>query len=527
MTQDSKPQEQDESWVLAGRYRVDRPLAHGGQGGVWRGYDERLDRRVAIKLLHQPTPPTAAYSPAEAADLAEDAERARQRFLREIRTTARLELPGIPAIYDTGVNPSDGRIYLVMQLLDGATLAQQLAALDYRTAPPAMEWAAAIGAQIAATLIEVHRADIVHRDIKPANVIVTRGGLVKLLDFGVAILRGRGALPRLTHVAQTVGTAEYMSPEQCVNSLVGPASDIYSLGAMLHELLTGRIPFTASASKSLAEHHLWTAPAPVTSLRPDVSSALEELVLAMLAKQADARPSAQQTYEKLLPFAAKPHSVLDDEDRDPSRLFRKPFAPPKHPRTAPSGPKPAVVPSTEAEAAELREHAQQLVGTDQPQQAIDLLRAGLERAASNPEVAMDLQYALGVTLFYADEHTKAGALFARLHKDLTAKFGPNDPQAIDASFFAGISYAETNRPAEALDHLSHYLAHHDDAVSDAGDPLEADFVAARMLAELGRIDEARTLYTRLRQDLAQTYGPDSVHVESIDRQIAILDQRSH
>lgn len=523
MTQDGAPQ--DEHWVLAERYRVDGLLAPGGQGAVWRGYDERLDRKVAVKLLHPPTPPTAAFSPAEAADLAEDAERARQRFLREIRTTARLELPGIPAIYDTGVDPASGRIYLVMQLLDGATLAQNLATLDYRQAPPALEWAAAIGAQIAATLIEVHRADVVHRDIKPANVIVTQGGLVKLLDFGVAILRGRGALPRLTHVIQTVGTAEYMSPEQCVNSLVGPASDIYSLGAMLHELITGQVPFHNTPTKSIAEHHMWVPPAPVSTMRQGVPSALEKLVLAMLTKHAPDRPTAGQVYEQLLPLAAAPKTNADGEDRDPSRPFRRPFAPPNRDRRTLSAPKTTLVPITASEAEELREHAQQLVAADQPQQAIELLRVGVDRAG-DPQTALDLQYALGVTLFYADEHTKASALFARLHKDLTTKYGPNDPQAIDASFFAGISYAETGRAAQALDHLRHYIDHHNNEQPDEGDPLEAEFVAARMLAELGHIDEAHAEYTRLRQTLVDTYGPESVHVESIERQISLLDRRT-
>jgi serine/threonine protein kinase len=526
MAQDGAPQ--DEPWVLAERYRVDGLLGPGGQGAVWHGYDERLDRKVAVKLLHPPTPPTAAFSPAEAADLADDAERARQRFLREIRTTARLELPGIPAIYDTGVDPASGRIYLVMQLLDGATLAQSLETHDYRQAPPTFEWAAAIGAQIAATLIEVHRADVVHRDIKPANVIVTRSGLVKLLDFGVAILRGRGALPRLTHVIQTVGTAEYMSPEQCVNSLVGPASDIYSLGAMLHELITGQAPFRATPVKSIAEHHMRVAPAPVSTLRSGVPSALEELVLAMLAKHAPDRPTAGQVYGQLLPLAASPNADVDadGEDRDPSRPFRRPFAPPDRDRRAPSAPKTTLVPITASEADELREHAQQLVAADQPQQAIELLRVGVDRAG-DPQTALDLRYALGFTLYYADEHTKASALFARLHKDLTAKYGPNDPQAIDASFFAGISYAETGRAAQALDHLRHYLDHHDDERPDEGDPLEAEFIAARMLAELGRIDEARAEYNRLRRTLLDSYGAESVHVESLERQISLLDRRTH
>lgn len=175
----------DDDWILAGRYRVDGPIGSGGMGAVWRGYDTQLDRRVAIKFMHQPS---MAFQPGthEAAALAEAAATDRERFLREIRTTARLEHPGIPAVYDFGV--ANGRLFLVMQLLYGQTLADLIASRNYAGDPWPVSWAAAIGAQIASVLVEVHRVDVVHRDIKPSNVMVTAGGLVRVLDFGVAIL---------------------------------------------------------------------------------------------------------------------------------------------------------------------------------------------------------------------------------------------------------------------------------------------------------------------------------------------------
>ena len=163
--------------------------------------------------------------------------------------TARLEHPGTPAVYDTGVETGpDGtsRVWLVMQLLRGSTVEALLDRADFSARlrrDGAVAWAAAIAAQIAAVLADVHRVDIVHRDIKPANVMVTDGGLVKVLDFGIAILRGASALPRLTQVDRTVGTPPYMSPEQCLGQPVAAASDIYSLGCLLCELLTGDQPF--------------------------------------------------------------------------------------------------------------------------------------------------------------------------------------------------------------------------------------------------------------------------------------------
>ncbi len=157
--------------------------------------------------------PAGPDSP-EVLEILDALDRDRKRFLREIRTAAQLELPGVPAVYDTGVETAaDGgtQLWLVMQLLRGATLEAVLDRSDYTAAPPSVTWAAAIAAQVAAVLADVHRVDIVHRDIKPANVMVIDGGLVKVLDFGIAVLRGAGALPRLTQIDRTVGTPPYMS----------------------------------------------------------------------------------------------------------------------------------------------------------------------------------------------------------------------------------------------------------------------------------------------------------------------------
>ena len=267
--------------LLAGRYRVDGLLGRGGMSEVYFGYDERLDRRVAIKVLRQPSGPVAGVAPdsPEAAEILEAPDRDRRRFLREIRVTARLEHPGTPAVYDTGVETGpDGtsRVWLIMQLLRGSTVEALLDRADFSAAAhvsgtvPTVSWAAAIVAQIAAVLADVHQVDIVHRDIKPSNVIVTEGGLVKVLDFGIAILRGASALPRLTQVERTVGTPPYMSPEQCLGQPVAAASDIYSLGCLLCELLTGDQPFFGSDSMPLRAHHLQTPPPSVRARRAAV-----------------------------------------------------------------------------------------------------------------------------------------------------------------------------------------------------------------------------------------------------------------
>ncbi len=217
----------DQKRVLAGRYRIDGLLGRGGMSEVFHGYDERLDRQVAIKIFQQPGLVSATPDSPEAAELIDAQRRDRTRFLREIRTTARLEHPGTAAVYDTGteIGPDGSeQVWLVMQLLRGSTLEAILDRAEYSTDPPSVTWAMAIAAQIAAMLADVHQVDIVHRDIKPANVMIIDGGLVKVLDFGIAILRGAGALPRLTQVDRTVGTPAYMSPEQCLGHPVTSAS---------------------------------------------------------------------------------------------------------------------------------------------------------------------------------------------------------------------------------------------------------------------------------------------------------------
>lgn len=173
-----------------------------------------------------------------------------------------------------------------------------------------------MAAQAAATLADVHRVDIVHRDIKPSNMMVHTDGQVKILDFGVALLQGAHALPKLTQLGMTVGSPAYMSREQILGNPVGPPSDIYALGCVLYEMLTGRTPFTESASRSFRDHHVNTAPPSLRPGRPDVPAALDDLVLAMLAKAPAGRPSAANVYEALLPSRRSSRGRLTTVTRD-------------------------------------------------------------------------------------------------------------------------------------------------------------------------------------------------------------------
>jgi serine/threonine protein kinase len=521
--------------LLAGRYRVDGLLGRGGMSEVYFGYDERLDRRVAIKVLRQPSGLTVGVAPESpaAAEILDERDRDRRRFLREIRVTARLEHPGTPAVYDTGVETGpDGtsRVWLVMQLLRGSTLEALLDRADFSasacgagTAPP-VSWAAAIAAQIAAVLADVHRVDIVHRDIKPSNVMLTEGGLVKVLDFGIAILRGASALPRLTQVDRTVGTPPYMSPEQCLGQPVAAASDIYSLGCLLCELLTGDQPFFETESMPLRAHHLQSSPPSVRARRPAVPAEIDALVTSMLAKDAAARPSAEAVYAALLPFAlAGPASsavATAEGDRDPTRPFRRPLlAAPARPAETAAEP----VPLTDAEAKLLLGNVDALLQAEHPAEAISLLEDAAERAP-DAAYALELRRALAAALFYAGEYTRAATLFDAVGSDYRRYLPAADPLVLDCAYHAGHAYAETGKPDKALPQLRYYVQNAD-AGLDADEPdkiMGSRFVVAQLLAASGDPDAAAAELTALRPLLVGAFSEHSTQVRNLDKQVARL-----
>jgi len=525
--------------LLAGRYRIDGLLGRGGMSEVYHGYDERLDRRVAIKVLRPPAHVPAAPDSPEAVEILDALARDRKRFLREIRVTAQLEHPGTPAVHDTGVETApDGttRLWLVMQLLRGSTLEALLNQADYQSSPPSVAWAAAIAAQIAAVLADVHRVDIVHRDIKPGNVMITDGGLVKVLDFGIAILRGAGALPRLTQVDRTVGTPAYMSPEQCLGQVVTAASDIYSLGCLLLELLTGDVPFFATADTPLRSHHLNTPAPSARARRADVPAELDTLVSSMLAKDPGARPTAAAVYEALLPLtttgprpggpktdeaARKTPSPRGEENRDPTRPFRWPLlAPATSRRTRVEG----GARLTDAEAGLLQDNARALLDSDHPSEAISLLEDGIERAGHDPALQLQLRHLLGAALFYAGEYTRAAAVLDAAGGEYRQYFPPNDPVVLDCAYHAGHAYAETGKPGKALPQLRFYVKNADTSADgdEARRVLETRFVIAQLLAADGYPDEALAELHAVRPLLIDTFGPDSVQVRNLDKQAARL-----
>jgi eukaryotic-like serine/threonine-protein kinase len=245
--------------LIDGRYRVAHRLGSGGMADVWCAEDQQLGRRVALKLL--------------AGRFAED-DAFRERFRREAQAAAGLQHPNIVAIFDRG--EWDGTPYIAMEFISGPTLKQLVA----DAGPLEPDRAIDLTIQILRALRYAHKHGIVHRDIKPQNVILDEEGQAKVADFGIA----HAGASELTETGSIVGTAQYLSPEQAQGQPVSPRSDLYSVGIVLYELLTGRPPFEASSPVTVALKQVSERPVPPSQLHPGISPALESVVLRALEK---------------------------------------------------------------------------------------------------------------------------------------------------------------------------------------------------------------------------------------------------
>ncbi len=263
--------------VLGGRYRVERELGRGGMAKVYLGTDTVLGRPVAIKLL----------APQFADDLSFV-----QRFRREAQAAARLSNPNVVAVFDTGAD--DGVHFIVMEYVEGRTLADYLAGGGRIMPDRAIE----IGASVAAALSAAHAQGVIHRDIKPGNIMLTPAGQVKVADFGIA--RMTTTADTVAQTAAVLGTASYLSPEQAQGQPVDGRSDIYSLGCVLYEMVTGRPPFTGDSPVAVASKQVLEPPTPPSRLNPDVSADLEAVIMRALAKNpANRYQSAEELRQDL------------------------------------------------------------------------------------------------------------------------------------------------------------------------------------------------------------------------------------
>nr|WP_272918921.1 serine/threonine-protein kinase [Streptomyces sp. YIM 132580] len=509
-------------------------LGQGGMGQVWTAYDQRLDRRVAVKLLRPDR--VAGPTGSDAAD------ELRRRFVRECRVTAQVDHPGLVTVHDAGSDGDD--LFLVMQYVEGADLADHLAEQD----PYPWPWAAAVAAQLCAVLCAVHAVPIVHRDLKPRNVMVRPDGSVTVLDLGVASVLDTDTT-RLTHTGSPIGSPAYMAPEQAMGGAVGPYTDLYALGIVLHELLSGDVPFAGSTALGVLHRHLYEPPVPVRQSRPEIPAALEALVLRLLAKDPQERPaSAQEVYEELAPLLPKhgaPAGPLD-----PTRPFLRPHAPwpdraatpatspvppsvsvpsqaqagttpwpavasllsPPPPLTAPANFTP---PPARPDVAQAVDEVKKLLGEGRITQAVDILGAILPAAAAehgeHSPVVRILRKQYAATLMDDGQFRRALPELRRLAEDRTAESWPADPQVLQFRYDAAQCLEQLGEATAALGEYRAVLPYYENAygavTTDPGRALDIRHRIGQLLLAVGDHRAGRAQLQALLYDAERTYGP--------------------
>src|SRR5438477_1782126 len=286
--------------LFDGRYRIVRKLGAGGMANVYLAEDQELGRRVAIKILNE----------RHAND-----EQFVERFRREAKNAAGLSHPNIVSIFDRG--EAEGTYYIAMEFLDGRSLKELISGRGPAPINVAVDYAR----QILAALRVAHRQGLVHRDIKPHNVLVDGEGRVKVTDFGIA----RAGPSQMTEEGSIIGTAQYLSPEQAQGAPVTPASDLYSVGIVLYELLTGSVPFGGETPVELAMKHLSKVPEPPSHLRPEIPRDLDFVVMRALAKAPSERYQSADEMDADLARVARGVSVSPETEEAATAIIAQPI----------------------------------------------------------------------------------------------------------------------------------------------------------------------------------------------------------
>jgi len=260
---------------LAGRYRLESPLGEGGMAEVWRALDERMDRAVAVKLLHTYIHPTE-----------------KNRFFQEVKALSKLSHPGVVQVYDLGEEA--GRTYFVMELVEGGSV-ERLGPFE-----DGMEGLHLIEAAIKVldALEHLHTRGVIHRDLTPRNILVAADGQPKVMDFGLAYLVQESR--HFTRTGYTLGTPEYMAPEQAKGLTLSPQADLYSFGAVLYRTFTGKSLFEGENDQSVLYQHVHEAPKLVHAMNPAVPAEVSGLINSLLAKAPAERPSSAATAKAVL-----------------------------------------------------------------------------------------------------------------------------------------------------------------------------------------------------------------------------------
>jgi beta-lactam-binding protein with PASTA domain/predicted Ser/Thr protein kinase len=282
--------------LFDGRYHIVRKLGSGGMATVYLAEDQELGRRVAIKILNERHANDDQFV---------------ERFRREAKNAAGLSHPNIVSIYDRG--EAEGTYYIAMEHLDGRNLKELIAARG----PAPVHIVVEVGRQVLAALAHAHKNGIVHRDIKPHNVMVDGDRRVKVTDFGIA----RAGASQMTEAGSIVGTAQYLSPEQARGSQVDPRSDLYSVGVVLYELLTGKVPFTGDSPVEIAMRHLSDTPPPPSEVKDGIPHELDMVVMRALAKDPETRYQSAEEMNADLERVARGLGVSSETEEAATQII--------------------------------------------------------------------------------------------------------------------------------------------------------------------------------------------------------------
>lgn len=509
--------------TIGDRYELIEEISSGGMGTVWRGYDAVLDRPVAVKRIRPDVVQTA-----------EVAEEFAKRFRREARVTARIGHHGVPEVYDAVLDSTYERLYLVMELVHGTSLCDFIDPCR----PLPVSWAASIAAQVCTVLSHAHAVPVVHRDLKPANILVTPAGAVKVLDFGVAAIL-RTDITRITATGTPVGTSQYMSPEQVQAAKITPHSDLYALGCVLHELVSGHPLFSGDSGFQLMRQHVDEEPVPLGELRPDTPEALEKLTLDLLQKAPEDRPAdAYEVYERLLPFLPTPGSEPAPSERgpaqtpDPTLLYRRPNAPRRRsempptlaesPGTAPAPTLPETAPVTALRDAmqEAFARSKALLADERFAQAAEVLQAAIGPAAEalgaeSPRV-LKLRRRRAAILVVGGDVRTALPEFDALASAYRRTAGPGSKEALECLRQAAHCRAELGQVTAALGQFRAVLDQVRAADGDASETaLDLRQNIGVLLLSEGKAREAAAVLRPLHDDLCVVFGPDDDSAQEV------------
>lgn len=546
--------------IVGDRYELDPTSRRaGGMGEVWFGYDKRLDRPVAVKFIRID----------KQADGRPDDELTK-RFVRESRITARLEHPGVPVVYDCGSH--GGELYLVMQLVNGCPVSSLL---DETEVPVA--WAVAIAAQVCSVLAVAHANSLVHRDLKPSNLMLCPDGTVKVLDFGIVAALGSNAATKLTATGIVVGSPDYMAPEQAMGEATSQRSDLYSLGVVLDEMLSGKNQFAGPTALASMRNHTDVPPRPLRTRRREVPEGLERLVLWLLAKEPEKRPSgADVVYRRLMDFCRElpafpgyvnlgaPHPVrmyaavvgriaAEPPAAGPVAVGSVPVgsvgvrpvgsatglaadrlrdgagaeSPRLGGRRGGAGPTAGQRDAGQGAIASARKDAEALKAESRFTQAADVLAEAVEPAVralgpKDPGV-IDLRIELADALFLGGDYRRAAPEFGRLVADLADRKGPEHDLVLRCRLMEANCHAAVGETNLALAQLSGLLDDERRFGVDEERILELRRQIGLLELGSGRRSRAKVTLSDLLRDLEGRYGFRHPTVDKVREILESLD----